>query len=72
LIWSEKIELFTTIAGIRNNAFDENELDPPAIAKRLASRKVTVPNEAELETLKNKNVKHLHAFLDSLEARHAI
>ena len=72
LIWSEKIELFTTIAGIRNNYFDENELDPVAIAKRLASRKVTVPNEAELETLKNKNVKHLHAFLDSLEARNAI
>jgi polysaccharide pyruvyl transferase WcaK-like protein len=66
IIWSEKIDLFSKIVGIRNNYFDETEMNPIFIAQRLAGRIVTDPNNAEIEILMNANVYHLHKFLDSL------
>jgi polysaccharide pyruvyl transferase WcaK-like protein len=66
LIWAEKIDLFTKTVGIRKNYFDEAEMNPVLIAERLAMRKVTEPDKAEIEKLKKANVQHLHKFLDSL------
>lgn len=66
LIWSDKIELFTNIAGIRDNYFNEGELDPALIADRLSGRSVTIPNQAKLFELKQKTKSYLYDFLDSL------
>jgi len=66
LIWSEKIEMFSKIVGIRHNYFDETEMNPVLIAERLSKRLVATPNNTEIEILKRANVKHLHKFLDSL------
>jgi polysaccharide pyruvyl transferase WcaK-like protein len=66
LIWSDKIELFTNIAGIRNNYFNENELDPALIANRLAKRSVINPDQKKMSELKQKTAQYLYDFLDSL------
>jgi polysaccharide pyruvyl transferase WcaK-like protein len=66
LIWAEKIDFFTKIVGVRNNYFDETEMNPVLIAQRLAERRVTEPNKLEIERLKIANVKHLQEFLNSL------
>jgi polysaccharide pyruvyl transferase WcaK-like protein len=72
LIWSDKIELFTNIAGIRNNYFNENELDPALIANRLARKDVTKPDHKQLTELKQKTAQHLYEFLDSVGGKVAI
>lgn len=66
LIWSNKIELFSQIAGIRSNYFDENELDADRIAGMLAERRVTPMDFAGIEVLKNKTVDYLRDFIRSL------
>jgi polysaccharide pyruvyl transferase WcaK-like protein len=66
LIWSEKIDLFTKIVGIRDNYFSEQELDPALIANRLASRSVTDPNYMQVNELKQKTTQYLYEFLDSI------
>jgi polysaccharide pyruvyl transferase WcaK-like protein len=66
LIWSEKIDLFTRIAGIRENYFSEKELDPALIANRLATRSVTEPNYKKVNELKQKTAQYLYEFLDSI------
>ena len=66
LIWSEKIDLFTKIVGIRDNYFSEQELDPALIANRLASRSVTAPNYKQVNELKQKTTQYLYEFLDSI------
>jgi polysaccharide pyruvyl transferase WcaK-like protein len=66
LIWSEKIDLFTKIVGIRDNYFSESELDPALIANRLASRSVTDPNYKQVNELKQKTTQYLYEFLDSI------
>jgi polysaccharide pyruvyl transferase WcaK-like protein len=66
LIWSEKIDLFTRIVGIRDNYFSEKELDPALIANRLLTRSVTEPNYKQVNELKQKTARYLYEFLDSI------
>jgi polysaccharide pyruvyl transferase WcaK-like protein len=66
LIWSDKIELFTNIFGIRNDYFNEHELNPALIADRLAKRSVTKPDHKQVTELKQKTARYLYEFLDSV------
>lgn len=66
LIWSNKIELFSEITGIRSNYFDESELNATTIAQKLSDRSVTPVDEQSIAILKSKTTDHLATFIDGL------
>jgi polysaccharide pyruvyl transferase WcaK-like protein len=66
LIWSHKIELFATVAGIRTSYYAENEMDPMAIATVLAKRSVVAPNDKQIKALGQKTIDYLNSFIASV------
>ncbi len=71
LIWSEKIEYFATIFGLRRNYFNEAEIDYRVIAKRLAKRDTDNVDKKTLEEMKQKTVLNLKDFLISVGVKDA-
>lgn len=68
LIWSNKIEMFAEIFGLRNNYFAEYELDAHRIATRLSSRTVSPIETAKVEFLRKRTLEYLTGFVSSLRA----
>lgn len=64
LIWGEKIDFFAKITGIRENYFNENEMDSEKIVDMLVSKKVKRANIKIKKELKNKTYEYLEYFLN--------
>ncbi len=69
LIWGEKIDFFTKIVGIRNNYFNEDELDFMKIADLLTENNLEKPSIKKRDELKKKTLKYLGKFLDGISEK---
>jgi polysaccharide pyruvyl transferase WcaK-like protein len=68
LIWSNKIEMFAEIYGLRKNYFAENQLDAHRIATKLSARTVARIETSQVEFLRKRTLEYLTDFVSSLRA----